>query len=85
MYKKTILNGILGVCLTIPALSATAGFESGIPAGWTGVGNFGTITGIDGDVATHLTAVHHMAMLLHQVVSMVVLHLVSVAPLTAPT
>ena len=52
MYKKTILNGILGVCLTIPALSATAGFESGIPAGWTGVGNFGTITGIDGDVAT---------------------------------
>ena len=52
MYKKTILNGILGVCLTIPALSATAGFESGIPAGWTGVGNFGTITGVNGDVVT---------------------------------
>ena len=52
MYKKTILNGVLGFCLIVPALSATAGFESGIPAGWTGVGNFGTVTGVNGDVAT---------------------------------
>lgn len=52
MYKKFVVSSILGVCLTLPALSAVAGFESGIPAGWTGVGNFGTVTGVNGDVVT---------------------------------
>ena len=52
MSKNILMNTVIGACLTFSVSSAMAAFESGIPAGWVGVGGFGTVTGVNGDVAT---------------------------------